>query len=250
MTVGAELPDQYGILEGQFDADALAGALAGLGYQPIQVGAQTVLALGADNAADTANAAQYLAGPRYNRLLVTPDTIIAAPSTARIQPALESGTRIADDPAYAALAQVLENADTGAGSVLLSAALFGGETLARNASVAANDAILSAPLPAYIAGAFGYRRAETDRAMVIALAYSDEASANQAVASLAARLQNYASATDPGRLLFEGWDAQGSVIPGPGGVFVAAVTARLPEQTDVSWIGLVRDRDLGFLATN
>ncbi|MCC7209492.1 MAG: hypothetical protein IT323_19440 [Anaerolineae bacterium] len=250
LTVGADLPDQYGILEGQFDAGALAGVLATLGYQPTQVGGQTVYALGADNASDAGNAAQYVAGPRYNRLLVTPDTIIAAPSTARIQPALEPGPRIADDPAYAALALALENADTGPDSLLLSAALFGGETLADNARAAADEAMLSAPLPAYTAAGFGYRRGETDRSMVLALAYADQAAAEQAVSSLAARLPNYTSAVDPGRRLFDGWEAQGNVVAGPGGVFVATIIARLPDQTDVSWIGLVRDRDLGFLAVN
>lgn len=250
LTVGAELPDQYGILDGQFDASALATVLTNLGYQPTQVGGQTVYALGADNAADAGNAAQYVAGPRYNRVLITPDTIIAAPSTARIQPALEPGPRIVDDPAYAALARALENADTGGGSLLLSAALFGGETLAANARGAASDAMLSAPLPTYSAAGFGYRRGETDRSMVLALAYTDEASANQAVTSLAARLPNYTSAVDPGRRVFDGWEAQGSVVTGPDGVFVATIIARLPDQTDVSWIGLVRDRDLGFLAVN
>lgn len=250
MTVGAQLPDQYGILEGQFDPDGLAERLAGLGYQAIQVGAQTVFALGDDNASDSGNAAQYLAGPRYNRLLVTPNTIIAAPSTVRIQPVLEPGPRIAGDPAYAALALALENAGTGPGSLLLSAAIFGGDFLAQNALDAADQTMLSTPLPPYTAGAFGYRRGEADRAMVIALSYSDEAAANQAVAALGARIQNYVSAIDPGRRIFEGWDAQVSVTPGAGGVFVATVTARLPAQTDVSWIGLVRDRDLGFLAPN
>lgn len=250
MTVGADLPDQYGILEGQFDANALVTTLTGLGYQAMQVGAQTVYALGADNASDAGNAAQYTAGPRYNRLLVTPDTIIAAPSTARIQPALEQGPRISDAPAYAALASALENAETGPDHLLLSAAIFGGDALAASARAAANDAVLSASLPAYSAAAFGYRRGETTRSMVLALAYADEASANQAASSLTNRLSNYTSAADPGRRLFDGWQAQSSVVPGPGGVFVTVVAAQLPDQTDVSWIGLVRDGDVGFLAVN
>jgi hypothetical protein len=79
---------------------------------------------------------------------------------------------------------------------------------------------------------------------VIALAYGNSDTANQAKAALTNNLGSYDSLSQPGRILFDGWKinvkAQSQVV---------TATMQMPAETDIAWIELVQSRDLGFLAT-
>jgi hypothetical protein len=236
LTVGQQ-PNWYGILQGQFAADAIVPTLENLGYKAAQVGQATVYSLGGDN-----DSASQLAGSVYNRLIVKDGQIVAAPSTALIRAATNNGQSIGNDPNYAAVASALESPTTVQGTQLLSAALFGRAFVSK--LNAAN------PLPPYAAAGIGYRRNQKDRFLVIALAYGDEGAADQARAILADNLGSYDSLEQQGRKLFGGWKINVTASPAADNrAPVVTATLQLPAETDIAWIELVQSRDIGFLAT-
>ncbi|GEM_PF-5770960 len=245
LTVGTK-PNWYAILSGKFAADTITQALQQLGYKTAQVGQATVYSLGGDNTVDQNSVAAKLSGGQYNRLVVTDSVIVAAPSTAMIQ-AATSGKALVSDAAYAALVRVLEGANTVPNTQLLSAALFNGQFLTDR--LLNNVPAPGQPLPRYQTAGLGFRRDANNRYWVIALVYANANDANQAQAELTQRLAGYASLTwQPGRKLFEGWKLTPKVTPAAnGGLQVVTVSMQLPAQTDMSWIELVLDRDLGFL---
>jgi len=244
LTVGSQ-PNWYAVLNGQFASDAITQALQKLGYKASQVGQATVYSLGADNAVDQSSAAGKLAAGHYNRLIVTDKQIIAAPSTAMIQAATGSGKAIADDPAYAALVRALEGANTVPNTQLLSAVLFDGQFLSGKVLTGIPAA---QPLPRYQTAGLGFRRDANNRYWVIALVYPNADTANQAKTQLTAQLGQYVSLTQRGRKLFDGWKLDAKVTPSSdGNLQVVTVSMQLPAQTDVAWIDLVQNRDLGFL---
>lgn len=245
---GSQNQDQFAILQGSFDVNAISGALQGLGYQQAQAGNQTIWAIGADYGANS------LAGARYNRLFVSDSLIIAAPSTNTIAqvPLLGGGTSLANDAAYSSMAAALES---GGGLVqgtrLLSAVLYDGGFLTNLANRSLNGASpaqfgLNDPLPAYQNAAIGYHRSKTDRALLIVLVYGDENTANVAGNALVSRMQNYIS-TQSGQPLFVGWQFSGGTAAIPGGA-LAVVAATIPSDSDVAWVRMVQDQDIAFLA--
>lgn len=242
LTVGKE-PEQFAILQGNFDVNAVANALSELGYQPAQVGGATIFALGGDNAM-AGGAVGQMAGARYNRLFVTPNQIVAAPSTALIQSVLGGGQNLRADPSYAALAAALEGANVVPNTRLLSAALFDGTFLSRALGATGQNP----PLPPYQAAGIGYRRGADERAVVFALVYADPNAAAQAGEILLARLNSYVSSLQPGKPVFSGWQFDVQVREA-GGVQVAVVAGRISGQTDVAWVKMVQERDIAFLAT-
>jgi hypothetical protein len=240
LTVGTS-PNWYGVLQGRFDAGAITQALQGLGYQPNG----NVLSLGADNASDPNNPANQIAAASYNRLVVTDALIKAAPSNAMIQ-AATTGNLILSDPAYNALAGTLENGGTIPNTTLLSAVLYNGSYLSDK--VIGADPSGEKPLPRYQTAGIGYRRDATNRYWLVALVYANAGEANAAQAILADRLPRYASLTQGGRKLFDGWKISAKVVPA-GSAQVVVVSMQMPSQTDVSLTELVSTKDLGFLAT-
>lgn len=245
LTVGAK-PNWYAVLSGKFSAGTITQALQQQGYKTAQVGQATVYSLGADNAVDQNSVAAKLSSGQYNRLVVSDSEIIAAPSTAMIQ-AATNGKAIVSDAAYAALVRALEGANTVPNTQLLSAALFNGQFL--------TDKLLNAvpssgqPLPRYQTAGLGFRRDANNRYWIIALVYANANDANQAQTQLAQGLAGYVSLTwQPGRKLFDGLKLDPKVTPAAsGGLQVVTVSMQLPAQTDMSWIELVQNRELGFL---
>jgi hypothetical protein len=231
-------PDQVAILEGAFDANSISGALQSLGYQAQAINGTSIFALGDDNRAP-AGAVGSLAADKMNRLALLPNRLIAAASTANLTAALAPAPSLADDPIYAALASGLEMRDT-----LICAVLFDG-------AFAARELVGSAPsapsgLPAYQAGAIGYARRGNVRTLTIALAYADPSTAEQAGNVLIARLGSYISPNQPERPLFANWQFSVEVAQ-LGGVTLLKASANMPEDSDVAWVALVQERDLGFL---
>jgi hypothetical protein len=245
LTVGSE-PNWYAILQGRFAADSIIPALTNLGYKAAQVGKATVYSLGADNASDLNNPASQLARNVYNRLVISDTQIVAAPSTALIRTATDNSKSIGDDPAYAALVSVLENPTTAPNTQLLSAALFSGSFLSQMITVDSQNANL---LPRYDALGFGYRRNATDRFLVVALAYGNADTVDQAKTILADQLVSYGSPQQSGRKLFDGWKIDVTTRPSADNKWqVVTATMQLPAETDIAWIDLVQNRDIGFLA--
>jgi hypothetical protein len=242
LTVGAT-PKWYSVLNGQFSSGAVAQALQNIGYKTGQVGSVTVFSLGADNDATPSDQTQKLVGANYNRLIVSDQRIVAAPSTAMIQAATGGGDKIGSDPAYRALATVLENPSVTPGT-LISAVLYDGNYLLQRVIGNAPGGV---GLPRYQAAGIGYRRDKNSRFWVIALVYPDAATAQQASAALANGLPGYQSTQKDGRKLFDGWQINGGATAA-GNVQVAVVTLQLPAQTDVGWIDLVQTKDIGFLS--
>ncbi len=237
LTVGQQ-PNWYGILQGQFAADSITQALTKLGYKAAPVGQATVCA---DKASDPKNQANQLAGSVYNCLIISKSQIVAAPSTALIGMATANGKSIVADQDYAAVVSALEDPATVPGTQLLSAALFDGGFLSKLIKANPQSGDL---LPLYGAAGIGYRRDATNRFLVIALAYGDADTANQAKAALVGQLASYDSIVQPRRNLFDGWKidvkAQSQVV---------TATLQFPAETDIAWIELVQSRDIGFLAT-
>jgi len=245
VTVGTA-PNWYGVLQGTFDPAAVTQALQTLGYQQSQIGSAAVFSLGGDNASDPNNAANRIADALYNRLSVSGQRIIAAPSTAMIQ-AATAGNPIGSDAGYKALVRTLEGQNTVPGTTLVSAALYNGPFLSSTAAKVGNEPTL----PRYQVAGVGYRRDATNRYWVIALVYPDADSANKASAILADRLPRYVgvSGEQAGRKLFEGWKISAKVTPSDQ-FQVVTVSMQLPAQTDVALTGLLQARDIGFLATD
>ncbi len=247
LTVGAASPDWYAILQGQFGATTtIPAALKALGYTASPLGNGTLYSLGSDNAANPNAQVSRLASSNYNRLLVTDQQIIAAPSTSVIQAATAGRTMIGSDPAYAALVRALEGPATIPNTTLLSAALFNGPYLS-DMVITGNSAN---PLPRYETAGLGYRRDANNRYWVIVLVYPDANAANQAKSILAGQLGAYASLAQNGRQLFQGWKTDVKVTPSEDNKSqVVIAMMQLPQQTDVSLIDLVQNKDLGFLTT-
>ncbi|MEP7286915.1 MAG: hypothetical protein ABI947_14250 [Chloroflexota bacterium] len=258
ITVGVS-PNWYGVLQGNFSSATIIAALQAIGYKPAAVSGATVYAASKTNISQT----------RYNRMIVSDTVVIAAPSDALIKIAIpNTGQPLVADPAYAALVHALEGQATIPGTQLISAALFNGpflsDTLITADPLASSmKQLLSAdqlgalskqlglanekPLPRYTTAAIGYRRNAQSRFWVIALTYADGNTANAAAAILADRLPRYASFRQSGRPLFQGWPIAVNV-KGDGAAQVVIATMQLPAQTDVAWIDLINQRDLGFLA--
>jgi hypothetical protein len=268
LTVGTA-PNWYGILQGQFDANSVAQALQNLGYKPSQVGGATLFSQGADNAANPNGQVNRLVSGNFNRILLTNQKIVAAPSTAAMQIATGGGAALGSDSAYAALVDALERPASIPGTQLLSAVLFSGGFLSD--TVITDDPLKASvgktlpadqiqqlraqlglenwkPLPRYQTAGFGYRRDSNNRYWVFALVYSDANTANQAKGVLDKQLRGYGSFQQNGRKLFDGWKIEVSVTPSQGSQVVLA-SMQLPQNTDLSWIDLVQTRDIGFLAT-
>lgn len=231
-------PNQIAILEGVLDANAISNALQNLGYQIQAINGTPIFALGSDNSAP-AGTVGSLAADKLNRIALVSDRLIAAASTADLTAALTPAPSLADDPIYAALARSLETSNT-----LICAALFDG-------AFAARELVGSAPsapsgLPAYQAGAIGYSRSGNARILTIALAYADPSTAEQAGNVLLARLSSYISPEQPERPLFANWQFNAEIAQ-VGGVTLLKVSANMPEDSDVAWVVLVQERDLGFL---
>lgn len=236
--VVGQAPNQVAILEGNFDVGAINNALQNLGYQVQQIDSTPILALGNDNSAP-AGIVGSLAADKLNRIALSADRILAAASTASLAASLAPTPRLADDPIYAALASSLE--ERGA---LICAVLFDGAFAARELV----GTTPSAPngLPAYQAGAIGYYRSGNVRALTFVLIYADPNTAAQAGNILVERLSSYISSDQPERPLFSGWRFAAEIAQ-KGGVTVLKVSAEMPEDSDVAWVNLVQERDLGFL---
>jgi hypothetical protein len=241
LTVGQAAPNWYAILQGQFVPSAVDEALKGLGYTAAPSSNGTLYSLGNNNASSPNAQVSRLAASNYNRLLVTDKQIIAAPSDDLIKAATANGKMVGSDPAYTALVRAMEGSSSGGNTTLLSAALFGSDS-----DITGNSA---APLPQYQVAGLGYRRDTNNRFWVIALVYADANTANQAKTVLAGQLGTFTGKRG-GRPLFQGWQTNVAVVPSEDNKSqVVIATMQLPQQTDVSLIDLVQNKDLGFLAT-
>ncbi|RIK42704.1 MAG: hypothetical protein DCC55_07925 [Chloroflexi bacterium] len=109
------------------------------------------------------------------------------------------------------------------------------------------------PLPLYLLAAFATYRAGETIHLTLALVFPSGVDAEEAAATLAARLQDYSSPIS-GRVLDEYWQYQSATGVEAGGLPVALVTMRLnqPEEdlpgAPFAWVDLVSRRDLLFLA--
>ncbi len=237
LTVG-RAPDQVAILEGSFDVASITAALQQLGYQAQDVNGNTIFAIGNDNSSPGGSVGN-LAADKLNRIALSDNRIIAAASTAALAPALSPTPNLADDPIYGALSAALD-----ARGSLISAVLFDGAYAAAN--LIGNTPSAPSGLAAYQAGGIGYYRSGTTRALTIALVYADANTAAQAGSVLIARLGSYISPEQPERPLFEGWQFSTDVQQ-VNGIPVLMVSANMPAESDVAWVTLVQERDLGFL---
>lgn len=237
LTVG-RAPDQVAILEGSFDVASITAALQRAGYQTQDVNGSTIFAIGNDNSSPSGSVGS-LAADKLNRIALSANRIIAAASTAALAPALSPTPNLADDPIYGALSAALD-----ARGSLISAVLFDGAYAAANLI----GSTPSAPngLAAYQAGGIGYYRSGTTRSLTLALVYADADTAAQAGSILVARLGSYVSPGQPERQLFEGWQF-GADVQQVNGIPVLMVSANMPAESDVAWVILVQERDLGFL---
>jgi hypothetical protein len=267
VAVGAQ-PNWYAIMQGKFSGGEIGQALQAAGFQQSSVGNNTLYSLGGDNAPPAGQIAS-LAGARYNRIIVSDTQIIAAASTALVQAALNTSPSILRDPAYVAVVKALETPALASNTQLVSAAIFSGSYLsdtiitADPLAASVGDSMSAADmtalrnnlgldnvqrLPRYETAGIGYRRSARIRNWTIALVYKDAALASSASSILTNRLSRYGSFQQQGRTLFRGWKISAKVTPN-GSMQVVTVNMQLPSQTDVSWLELINQRDLGFLAT-
>ncbi|MDW8298512.1 MAG: hypothetical protein RML95_04165 [Anaerolineae bacterium] len=237
LTIG-QPPEQVGILEGNFDTNAISSALQNLGYQAQTVNGVPIFAIGNDNSAP-AGIVGSLAADKLNRVALAPNRIVAAASTRALSAALSPAPSLAENAVFAALAASLEARGT-----LVCAALFDGAFAARE--LVGNVPSAPSGLPAYQAGAIGYYRSGTTRTLSFVLAYADVGAVAQAGAVLVARLGTYVSPEQPERPLFAGWQFTADVEQ-IGSVALLKVSANIPEDSDVAWVQMVQGRNLGFL---
>ena len=220
---------RYAILQGSFDAGSLGNALTAQGYQ----------ANGAVYTTSDAKATLPALAINGGTLTVAQaDTIAAVAQPAQV---------LGNDPSYQAIAAVLDGNTTP--GQLISAVIYDGSYLndailgqqkgAQFNNIRAQIGVDELPMPRYTLAAVGYRFDGTQHYWVIALAYADGGSAQQASGVIAQRLERYIS-MDSGAPLFAGWTVNASVN---GNVMVATMNA----QADVQWVQTMRNGDLGFL---
>ncbi len=241
LTIGAQ-PNWVALMDGTFDTGAISKALAGIGFAAGDAGRFT---LGADNAVSTDSPAAALAQARYNRMIITPQRIIAAPSSALLENVVAASTgkvaALTADPSYLAVVRALES-----DAPLLSAVVLDGSYV-QNTLLAG----VKGSLPHYAVAGMGYQRdAQNNQRWVVVLIYAAKADADAAAQLLPGLISKYTSITPSGRALFANWKitAKPVTASADGKAFTVALTLALPTTTDVGLVTLVQARDIGFLA--
>jgi hypothetical protein len=226
---------RYGILQGTFDATVVSNALAAAGYQ---------------------NSGNFFASPDPNgdlpAIAIIGDGLIVAPANA-IGNVIAPGQTLGADADYAAAAAAL---GSGNGGALISAVLFDGRYLnntvfgqdrrAQLDNIRGKIGLNEFPLPEYRLAGIGYRFDGSQRTWVVAIPYDDPGTAQAASDILAQRLRRYTSLDNPGAALFDGWEVSATVDAATGRPVAVAI---MRGKADVAWVEIMRNRDVGFLAT-
>jgi hypothetical protein len=196
-----------------------------------------------------------------NRIALLDQQLIISRATADVTAALDAqsgtGTSLADDPAYAAAVQALDDPSLSDTGDLVGVMMIGGEQMLQLGTLPEGQAP-GGTLPLYTLVAFATRHTPGASYLTLAVVFPAGADVKAAVETLADRLTNYVSLVMR-QPLTDRWTFDRSSGVEASGLPVALVTMRVddppiaPEgeraNTGVlSWADMVYRRDLGFLA--
>jgi hypothetical protein len=198
-----------------------------------------------------------------NRIALLDQRIIISRATADVTAALEAqsgtGTSLADDPAYAAAVQALDDPSLSDTGDLVGVMMVSGEAaLQLGAAPGVEGQAASGALPLYTLLAFATHHTQGASYLTLAVVFPAGTDAQSASDTLAERLKNYVSLVMR-QPLTDRWTFDRSGGVEANGLPVALVTMLVDdppiapegEQANasvLSWSDMVYRRDLGFLA--
>jgi len=281
--VAGNPPDWITVAGFSFDAEQIAGALTGSGYQADELASGgTLYRIGDDYRYDLNSPTTAGRMGDLNRIALLDGEMVIAKATELVTASLAAYNNeipsLADDPEYVALAQALNDpALAGTGQLMGAIVMDDLETTLRESIVTlreTNPAMQELQerlaegnqgpqLPAYSLVAFVTRHTEGATYLILAVVFPKGTDGQAAADLLADRLQNYVSLASKRRLM-EMWAKYGAspekaIAVNAGGLPVALVLVRADdpapaassrEMSTVSvprWVDLVARRDLGFL---
>jgi hypothetical protein len=259
-------PDDITVAEHNLDPAQIGAALTVSGYtaQTLDGGATLYSLFGDYEIPPLSGSTVPRAGMTgaLNRIALLDGQVIIARATADVTAALDAqsgtGASLADDPAYAAAVQALDDPSLSDAGDLVGAMLFSGEAALQLAMPAPEGQPASGTLPLYVLVAFATHHTQGASYLTLVVVFPAGTDAQAAADTLADRLKNYVSLVT-GQPLTDRWTYDRSGGVEANGPPVALVTMRAddppiaPEgeraNTSVlSWADMVYRRDLGFLA--
>lgn len=280
--IAGQPPNEITVAGFSFDAEQIAGALAGSGYQAekLKTG-RTLYSIGDDYRYDLNFPTKTGRMGDLNRIALLDDKMVIAKATELVTASLAAYNdqipSLAEDPEYVALLQALADpALAGTGQLMGAIVMDDLEisardyamTLLRGKTAQQVDEKLAElsqgpQLPAYSLVAFVTHHTEGATYLILAVLFPKGADAQAAADLLADRLRDYVSFRF-NRPLSEVWAERGArvekaVAVEAGGLPVALVLIRAedppptpPDQAQVNaaiawWVDLVIARDYGFL---
>jgi len=258
-------PDIITVVEHHLDAAQIGAALTASGYtaQALDGAAKLYSLLGDYEIPPLSDSTIPQVGKlgALNRIALIDQQIIISRATADVTAALDAqsgtGTSLADDPAYAAAVQALDDPSLSDTGDLVGVMMIGGEQVLQLGTLPEGQAP-GGTLPPYTLLVFATRHTPGASYLTLAVVFPAGADVKAAVETLANRLTNYVSLVTR-QPLTDRWTFDRSSGVEASGLPVALVTMRVddppiaPEgeraNTRVlSWADMVYRRDVGFLA--
>ena len=263
-----DVPRVTRLLRGRFDARAVARALAGSGYERIEVAGGVVFSSGREGEFSLRHPIQSLVLATLNNVAVVDESyVVAGAYLADVETALAVmagndatlASNVAVDTLVSAVGVELVSATVMDGAVLSAASMpnvrGGSESIKLpGGTIPAAAAVLFGLTPGWMPSRFadpdvpleGSDGMTPAAEFVVALHLGSEAEAAEAVAVIEGRLAEGRSlrTNEPFATMFEGWDV--TAVPGTP---VATVRIR-GERVGLQWLQIVFSRDLPFLLTD
>jgi len=258
-------PDIITVVEHHLDPAQIGAALTASGYtaQSLDGGATLYSLFGDYDVPPLSDSTIPHVGKlgALNRIALLDQQIIISRASANVTAALDAqsgtGASLADDPAYAAAVQALDDPSLSDTGDLVGVMMIGGEAALQLGAVAEGQTA-SGTLPAYTLVAFATRHTQGASYLTLAVVFPAGTDAPSASDTLAERLKNYVSLVTR-QPLTDRWTFDRSSGVESSGLPVALVTMRVDDPpvapegeranaSVLSWADMVYRRDLGFLA--
>jgi hypothetical protein len=260
-------PDDFTVAEHNLDPAQIGAALTASGYtaQTLDGGATLYSLLGDYEIPPLTGGTVPRVGMTgaLNRIALLGQQLIISRASANVTAALDAqsgaGTSLADDPAYAAAVQALDDPSLSDMGDLVGVMMVSGEAaLQLGMGLEVEGQPASGTLPLYTLVAFATHHTQGASYLTLVVVFPAGADARAAADTLAERIKTYVSQVT-GQPLTDRWTFDRSGGVEANGLPVALVTMRVDDPpvapegeranaAVLSWADMVYRRDLGYLA--
>ena len=240
-------PRWFGVMEGTFDTTNIIDALRDLDYKEQEYNGTVYYSINKDYGIDTEHEVGRLALSHLNRLVVSPDRLIATTATEILEQVLDTMANrrgsLADNASYAALAQAM--------GPVVSGVIVQGERfyVQGEASIPPEALKQEGKLHFYKLVGIGYLDDGVSQRIVIAMVYDNPQDAEADALVLASRLEgDVRSLASDGQMLSDYWTAGETQVNTFKGGATLTVHLELKDTAPPGlWMRMVLYRDLPFL---